>query len=88
MKDEEIKRLADYLQKSAEFAQRPWRLLIWNFLAGIARGFGIALGMTVVVAISVYFLAKLINLPIIGYWVAEIVKIVESYLRQPIPRIQ
>ena len=53
-----------------------------NFFAGIARGFGAVIGATVLVALFLYFLSFLIslNIPHIGKYIAELVKIVEKYL--------
>ena len=51
-----------------------------NLIAGIFRGIGIGIGVTIVSAIIVYFLRKLImlNIPVIGDYISDIVKIVES----------
>ena len=50
-----------------------------NFLAGIFRGMGIGIGVTVITAILVILLRKVValNLPIIGQFIADIVEIVE-----------
>lgn len=54
------------------------RLLYINFIQGLARGFGMAVGFTLLGALIVYFLRQLIklNLPIIGDFISEIVRIV------------
>lgn len=51
-----------------------------NLIAGIARGVGIGIGVTVVTAIIIYLLRKLImlNIPVIGDYIADIVDIVEK----------
>ena len=51
-----------------------------NLIAGIARGVGIGIGVTVVTAIIIYLLRRLImlNIPVIGDYIADIVKIVET----------
>lgn len=51
-----------------------------NLIAGIARGVGIGIGVTVVTAIIIYILRRLImlNIPIIGDYIADIVDIVET----------
>ncbi|MGQ9778812.1 MAG: DUF5665 domain-containing protein [Bacillota bacterium] len=61
----------------------PTRLLWWNFLGGLARGFGIAVGLTIVTSIFLTFLGHLaaLNLPVIGRFVAEIVRLVQLHLR-------
>ena len=50
-----------------------------NLIAGIARGVGIGIGVTIVTALIIYLLRKIImlNLHVIGDDIAEIVEIVE-----------
>ncbi len=51
-----------------------------NLLAGIARGVGIGIGVTIVTAGLVIILQKIVtlNIPIIGEYIADIVEIVEK----------
>lgn len=69
-------RIAEYM----ELLERPGKLILINFIAGLARGLGIAIGATVFFAIVLNFLHHLIllNLPGIGGFIAEIVNIVEA----------
>jgi hypothetical protein len=72
-------RLAEYL-KHMNNAKR----IIWlNFLGGLARGFGIAIGFTLLGAIVIYILQKtfLNNLPVIGNIIADIVRIANEKLQ-------
>lgn len=50
-----------------------------NLIAGISRGVGIGIGITIITAIIIYLLRKLImlNIPVIGDYIADIVEIVE-----------
>lgn len=68
-------RVAEYV----ELMQKPSRILFLNFLAGLARGFGIAVGATIVFALMIEMLRRLImlNIPGIGTFIAEVVRIVE-----------
>ncbi|NMB41649.1 MAG: hypothetical protein GX996_06915 [Firmicutes bacterium] len=70
--------LAGYLEQ----LNNPRRYLMVNFVGGIARGLGIALGMTILGAFILYVLQKLVvlNLPLIGDFIAELVRIVLTYL--------
>lgn len=63
--------------------QNPTRLILLNFLSGLARGFGVAIGLTVVASIFLILLTRLasLNLPIIGSFIADLVRIVNSHLR-------
>lgn len=60
----------------------PRRFLVVNFLAGVARGFGIALGFTILGALFIWFMQRLVilNLPIIGDFIADLIKIVQEQL--------
>ncbi|MBU0687311.1 MAG: hypothetical protein KKB81_05610 [Candidatus Margulisbacteria bacterium] len=82
-----VAKLAAHMEKArfdeyAAMFSRPVKFIWFNFLAGIARGFGIAVGMTVIVALVLFFLSKMIDLPFIGYYIAQIVEMVNSYLSE------
>lgn len=68
---------------------RPWRFFFFNFMVGIFRGLGIAVGLTLVAAVLFYILSKIlvrmVDLPFIGMYIAEIVKFVNQYLNQGMP---
>lgn len=53
-----------------------------NLLAGIFRGIGIGIGITIISAMIIYFLQRLIrlNIPIIGDYIGDIVSIVQKNL--------
>lgn len=53
-----------------------WR----NFLVGIARGIGTAIGFTILGAIVIYSLQYIVklNLPVIGEYISDIVEIVQE----------
>lgn len=63
---------------------KPKAMIFNNFIAGLARGFGMAIGFTILGALVVYLLrqAVFLNIPIIGNFIAEIVKIVQDNLMQ------
>jgi len=54
--------VVDYLQ----YLQSSKRILWTNFKAGIAKGFGITIGMTLVLGIFIWILTKLVDLPVVG----------------------
>lgn len=72
-------RLAEYV----ELLENPRRLLWLNFLIGLSRGFGTAIGFTVLAALVLYFLQQMIvlNIPVIGSFIADIVAIVQAQLK-------
>jgi hypothetical protein len=67
--------VVDYLQ----YLQSSKKILWTNFKAGLARGFGITVGMTLVVAVFIWILTKLISLPVIGEYFNEAQKFVQEY---------
>lgn len=92
--DEKLSRLDDKLGKIAmdmeklqiaeyiELLKRPRKFLYINFIAGITRGFGMAIGFTILGGITFYILTKLavLNIPVIGNYITEIVKFVQDKL--------
>jgi len=72
-------KLADYVQ----LMNNPWRLLWLNFIAGLARGVGIAIGGSLLVGLLLYLLSQIaiLNLPLISDIIAEIVQLVQMQLR-------
>ena len=69
----------------AEFVHlmnRPRKLILNNLMSGIARGVGVALGVTVFLVTALYALRALgaLNLPIVGDYIADIVKVVQTQL--------
>ncbi len=69
-------RLAEYV----ELMQRPTQLLARNFLAGLLRGMGFALGFLLLSALALYLLNLLVDLgiPVLGDFIAELLTYVES----------
>ena len=85
--EERVRELAINMEKMklAEYVdllENPYRLLYVNFISGIARGLGIAIGFAILGAILVLILQRLavLNLPLIGDFIADLVKIVQAQL--------
>ncbi len=51
-----------------------------NLLAGIARGIGIGIGVSLITAVLIFFLRRLVslNIPVIGEYISDIIEIVEK----------
>ncbi len=64
------------------YLQDRRRLLLTNFLAGMMRGMGFAVGFSILGAVVVWIIQRLalVNLPGIGQFFAEIVRMVEVNL--------
>ncbi len=70
--------LAEY----TEMLESPYRMILINFISGLARGLGIAVGATFLGAIFLFILFRIgqYNLPVIGKIIAHLIKIVQTYL--------
>lgn len=84
---EKLEELSDRIQEIniaeyIELVRSPRKMLYINFISGLARGLGIAIGATVLGAIFLIVLLNLAqsNIPVIAEFVAKIIKIVETYL--------
>ena len=55
-------------------------IIVRNFIAGIFRGIGIGIGVTLITAILIVVLNKIValNIPLIGKYVTDIIEIVEK----------
>lgn len=80
-----IQKLNDTLQKGniedlTYILGSKKEIIIRNFLAGIFRGVGIGIGVTIITAILIIILNKIValNIPLIGKYVTDIVEIVEK----------
>lgn len=85
--NKQVDRLSMYMEKMklAEYVDllhSPKRLLWINFLAGIARGFGMAIGTTLLFALLLFILRQIIvlNLPVIGHFLARLIDIIQTEL--------
>jgi hypothetical protein len=63
-----------------EYIKSPWRLILPNLVAGIARGVGTLLGATIVIAIITWFIAKLAVIPLIGQYFGQIQTETQKYI--------
>jgi hypothetical protein len=77
-KEMEHTAIADYIQ----LLNSPRKLIWTNFVAGLSRGVGLAIGFTIIASSIVVVLRMLIsfNLPFIGQFIAEIIKHVNYQL--------
>ena len=71
-----------HLERYLRYVHNWRRRLLMDFLGGIVRGVGFSVGFTVLGALLLYILRNiaLTNLPVIGEFLAELVRIVEQKL--------
>ena len=86
--EKDIKQLRKIMQEAGFqdfilYMRSPWRIIWMNFLAGIFRGLGIVIGMTVVVGIVFWFvywlLSNTVDFPVIGQYFEMFLEMLEHY---------
>lgn len=82
--DYKLDKLNNILQKNnilelSDLLGNTKKLIFRNFLAGLFRGIGIGIGVTILTAILIYLFQKIVrlNIPIIGQYITDIAEIVE-----------
>lgn len=55
------------------------RMFAINFIAGIGKGFGQAIGFSFLTGLVLYVVSKWVNLPIIGEYIAEFLDMVDNF---------
>lgn len=71
----ERSRIRDYMY----LTDSKRRLFIINFIAGLGKGFGQAIGFTVLAALVLAILFSWVELPFIGRYIAKLLNIVQQY---------
>ena len=76
---ENIDKLNNFLDLVELLGDRK-KLFIRNFSSGIFKGIGIGIGVTLITAILLILLQKIValNIPVIGEFIADIVDIVQN----------
>lgn len=62
-----------------EVLEKPRKLIVTNFIAGIARGLGFALGTTIIFAIVIEVLRRIIllNIPLLSSYLMDVIRMIE-----------
>lgn len=71
----ERSRIRDYMY----LTDSKRRLFIINFIAGLGKGFGQAIGFTILAALVLALLFSWVDLPFIGRYIAKLLNIVQQY---------
>lgn len=72
------------LEEFRYYLKSPWKIFWANFLAGTARGLGLLIGVTLVVALVGFIIKEyLANIPIVGEFFLAVDKWIEMTIRTP-----
>jgi hypothetical protein len=89
--NDKIDKLAAHFEKATiqdymKIVGNPWKVIGMNLMAGIMRGFGLAIGATIILAVIMIILTKvlsqLITLPLVGQQIAQLVEMVNGYMKE------
>ncbi|MFM1650463.1 DUF5665 domain-containing protein [Brevibacillus sp. B_LB10_24] len=87
----EVRKLNERMDRIAIFLQEieladvllnytaPRRLLMTNFLAGLARGLGLTIGTALILGLFGWFLGQFLSIPFIGEYVRQLLDYVNEY---------
>lgn len=69
------------------FLKRPWKTIWANVIVGISRGVGFVIGVSIIgvllITLIANVLSQFVSIPILGEFIAMIVKSVQTYLKNP-----
>lgn len=69
-----------------KYLRSPWRIMWHNFLAGVFRGLGLIVGLTVVFGVLIWILAGLVDFPLIGQYFGDLKEMLEQFTEIESPR--
>ncbi len=77
----EKKLAAEAMEYFIQYVSSPWRIIWVNFIAGIFRGLGALIGASIVLALLVWVLSKLVDVPLVGEYAKEVRSTVTGYVQ-------
>ncbi len=77
----EKKLAAEAMEYFIQYVSSPWRIIWVNFLAGIFRGLGALIGASIVLALLIWVLSKLVDVPLVGEYAKEVRSTVTGYVQ-------
>lgn len=64
------------------YVRSPWRIIWTNLLAGIFRGLGIAIGATAVLALLIWVLSLVEEIPFVGEYATQLTEKVSVFAEE------
>ncbi len=72
---------AEAMEYFIQYVSSPWRIVWVNFLAGVFRGLGALIGASIVLALILWLLTVLIDVPLVGEYAKDVKATMSSYLK-------
>jgi phage shock protein PspC (stress-responsive transcriptional regulator) len=79
--DKEQRIANENLKEFIRYSSSPWRIVWTNFVAGIFRGLGTLLGASMVIALLIWLLTLVADMPLVGEYANNVKTTVSSYVR-------
>lgn len=81
--EERINNLTEVLERISnkrffKIIESPSKFMLYNFLGGLARGFGFAIGASIIFALLVWLLSRLSFVPVLGNWISAILDYIQK----------
>ena len=73
---------AEAMEYFIQYVSSPWRIIWVNFLAGIFRGLGALIGASIVLALLIWVLTLLVDVPLVGQYAKEVKATVNGYVKE------
>ncbi len=72
---------AEAMEYFIQYVSSPWRIVWVNFLAGIFRGLGALIGASIVLALLIWILTLLVDVPLVGEYAKDVKATVSGYMK-------
>lgn len=72
---------AEAMEYFIQYVSSPWRIIWVNFLAGIFRGLGALIGASIVLALVIWVLTLLVDVPLVGEYAKDVKATMSSYVK-------
>lgn len=73
---------AEAMEYFIQYVSSPWRIVWVNFLAGVFRGLGALIGASIVLALIIWILTLLVDVPLVGEYAKDVKATVSSYVKE------
>ncbi len=73
---------AEAMEYFIQYVSSPWRIVWVNFLAGIFRGLGALIGASIVLALLIWILTLLIDVPLVGEYARNVKSTISGYAKE------
>ena len=73
---------AEAMEYFIQYVSSPWRIVWVNFLAGIFRGLGALIGTSIVLALLIWILTLLIDVPLVGEYARDVKTTISGYIKE------